>query len=180
MNLAVAVALLLLLGLLILVSYVDRVYQEIGKFLSREFQSNIDIFEQKIEPKLRVSRSEQPLFLAAFAPRAPAFALLGSGDASFEKLERLLCALDRRLGFLGFRLLRGGLGFGHDLQALEVFFLALGDDRLARDRAPYDLLQLIDRARFFLGHANPPLLRFTLVFAHVPLGFARAEKSRAL
>ncbi len=53
MNLAIAVGLVLLLGLLILVSYVDRVYQEIGKFLSREFQSNIDIFEQKIEPKLQ-------------------------------------------------------------------------------------------------------------------------------
>jgi hypothetical protein len=64
MNLAVALALLLLLGLLILVSYVDRVYQEIGKFLSREFQSNIDIFEQKIEPKLRVSRSRASLSMA--------------------------------------------------------------------------------------------------------------------
>jgi len=64
MNLAVAVALVLMLGLLILVSYVDRVYQEIGKFLSREFQSNIDIFEQKIEPKLRVSRSRASLSMA--------------------------------------------------------------------------------------------------------------------
>src|ERR1700674_5255230 len=64
MNLAVAVALVLLLGLLILVSYVDRVYQEIGKFLSREFQSNIDIFEQKIEPTLHVSRSRAALSMA--------------------------------------------------------------------------------------------------------------------
>ena len=32
MNYAVAVALLLLVGLLTLVSYVDRVYQEVGKF----------------------------------------------------------------------------------------------------------------------------------------------------
>ena len=45
MNLAVVLALALLVGLLILVSYVDRVYQEIGKFLSRDFQDNIDIFE---------------------------------------------------------------------------------------------------------------------------------------
>ena len=64
MNLAVAAALVLLLGLLILVSYVDRVYQEIGKFLSREFQSNIDIFEQEIEPKLQVSRSRASLSMA--------------------------------------------------------------------------------------------------------------------
>ena len=44
-----------LLGLLTLVSYVDRVYQEIGKFLSREFQANIDVFEQKVEPELGVA-----------------------------------------------------------------------------------------------------------------------------
>ena len=36
--------LVLLIALLTLVSYVDRVYQEIGKFLSREFQDNIDSF----------------------------------------------------------------------------------------------------------------------------------------
>jgi putative hemolysin len=50
MNWAVALALVPLLGLLALASYVDRVYQEIGKFLSREFQDNIDVFEQKVEP----------------------------------------------------------------------------------------------------------------------------------
>jgi putative hemolysin len=64
MNLAAAVALLLLLGLLTLVSYVDRVYQEIGKFLSREFQDNIDVFEQKVEPNLRVSRTRASLSMA--------------------------------------------------------------------------------------------------------------------
>lgn len=67
MNLAVAVALVFLLGLLTLVSYVDRVYQEIGKFLSREFQDNIDVFEQKVEPKLRVSRSRAALSMAILA-----------------------------------------------------------------------------------------------------------------
>jgi len=64
MNLATAVALLLLLGLLTLVSYVDRVYQEIGKFLSREFQDNIDVFEQKVEPNLGVSRTRASLSMA--------------------------------------------------------------------------------------------------------------------
>lgn len=64
MNFAVAVALLLLLGLLTLVSYVDRVYQEVGKFLSREFQANIDVFEQKIEPELGVARSRASLSMA--------------------------------------------------------------------------------------------------------------------
>ncbi len=64
MNFAVAVALLLLLGFLTLVSYVDRVYQEVGKFLSREFQDNIDVFEQKIEPELGVARPRASLSMA--------------------------------------------------------------------------------------------------------------------
>jgi len=64
MSLAVAFALLLLAGLLTLVSYVDRVYQEAGKFLAREFQDNIDAFEQKVEPKLGVSRSRASLSMA--------------------------------------------------------------------------------------------------------------------
>src|ERR1700738_1964314 len=64
MNVSVAFALLLLVGLLALASYVDRVYQEIGKFLSREFQDNIDVFEQKVEPNLRVSRTRASLSMA--------------------------------------------------------------------------------------------------------------------
>lgn len=60
----VGFALLLLAGVLTLVSYVDRVYAEIGKFLSREFQDNIDSFEQKVEPKLKVSRSRASLSMA--------------------------------------------------------------------------------------------------------------------
>jgi len=64
MSLTVALALLLLLGLLTLVSYVDRVYQEAGKFLSREFQDNIDVFEQRVEPQLKVSRTRASLSMA--------------------------------------------------------------------------------------------------------------------
>jgi CBS domain containing-hemolysin-like protein len=54
----------LLLALLTLVSYVDRVYGEIGKFLSREFQDNIDVFEHSIEPRLGVSRQRASLSMA--------------------------------------------------------------------------------------------------------------------
>lgn len=64
MTIGVAITLVLLLALLTLVSYVDRVYQEAGKFLSREFQDNIDFFEQKVEPRLRVSRARASLSMA--------------------------------------------------------------------------------------------------------------------
>ena len=64
MNFAIAVVLLMLLGLLTLVSYVDRLYTEIGKFLSREFQDNIDAFEHDVEPRLHVSRTRAALSMA--------------------------------------------------------------------------------------------------------------------
>jgi CBS domain containing-hemolysin-like protein len=64
MNYAIAVALIMLLGLLTLVSYVERLYSEIGKFLSREFQDNIDAFEQNVEPRLKVSRTRAALSMA--------------------------------------------------------------------------------------------------------------------
>jgi putative hemolysin len=67
MTIGVAITLLLLLGLLTLVSYVDRVYQEAGKFLSREFQDNIDFFEQKVERQLRVSRVRASLSMAVLS-----------------------------------------------------------------------------------------------------------------
>jgi CBS domain containing-hemolysin-like protein len=57
-------ALVLLIALLTLVSYVDRVYQEIGKFLSRDFQDNIDSFEQIVEPRLGVGRERAALSMA--------------------------------------------------------------------------------------------------------------------
>src|SRR6202050_453941 len=60
----VGISLALLIGLLTLVSYVDRLYQEIGKFLSRDFQDNIDAFEQIVEPRLGVTRQRASLSMA--------------------------------------------------------------------------------------------------------------------
>ena len=67
MNYAIAALLLLLISLLTLVSYVERVYHEIGKFLSREFQDNIDSFEQKVEPRLGVGRDRASLSMAVLS-----------------------------------------------------------------------------------------------------------------
>jgi len=61
------IGLVLLFGLLTLVSYVDRLYQEIGKFLSRDFQDNIDSFEQLVEPHLGVTRERASLSMAILA-----------------------------------------------------------------------------------------------------------------
>jgi len=63
-NYAVAAALALLMWLLTLAAYVDRVYAEMGKFLSREFQDNIAAFEHKVEPRLGVTRPRAVLSMA--------------------------------------------------------------------------------------------------------------------
>jgi putative hemolysin len=83
MNWAVALALIPLLALLALASYVDRVYQEIGKFLSREFQDNIDVFEQKVEPALRVSRARASLSMGVLKQLTTATISLLVGFALF-------------------------------------------------------------------------------------------------
>src|SRR5246127_1279568 len=84
MTFAVAFALLLLIGLLTLVSYVDRVYQEAGRFLSREFQDNIDVFEQQVEPKLGIPRSQASLAMAVLTQLTTAVIALLIGYLLFS------------------------------------------------------------------------------------------------
>jgi putative hemolysin len=98
MTFAVAFALLILIGLLILVSYVDRVYQEVGKFLSRDFQDNIDVFEQEIEPKLGISRTRAALSMAVLTQLTTAtiaflIGYLVFGDPSWGTYEILQAAI---------------------------------------------------------------------------------------
>jgi CBS domain containing-hemolysin-like protein len=64
MSIALGILVVVLLGLLTLVSYVERIHTEAGKFLSREFQENIDAYEQLVEPHLHVSRERAGLAVA--------------------------------------------------------------------------------------------------------------------
>ncbi|MBS1823657.1 MAG: HlyC/CorC family transporter [Acidobacteria bacterium] len=56
MSLTYFITLTVLLIVLALAAYVDRVYSEMGKFLAREYQDNIDSWEEFIEPRLRLGR----------------------------------------------------------------------------------------------------------------------------
>ena len=56
MSIAYALTLFALLIILSLAAYVDRIYFEMGKFLSREYQDNIDAWEEVVEPRLRLGR----------------------------------------------------------------------------------------------------------------------------
>jgi len=48
----VALGLVVLIFLLTISAYATRLYSEAGKFLSREFQENIEFFEHQVEPRL--------------------------------------------------------------------------------------------------------------------------------
>ena len=122
MNYAVGLTLLLLVGLLTLVSYVDRLYAEIGKFLSREFQDNIDSFEKLVEPRLKVSRTRASLSMAILVPLIMAaialligFTLFHDGSWSAQEilqatliLVMLVILFNRFLPFVFFARTRGG------------------------------------------------------------------------
>jgi putative hemolysin len=84
MSYGIAAALVILLALLTLVSYVERVYSEIGKFLSRDFQDNIDAFEQEVEPRLGVARTRAALSMAVLAQLIIAAIALLIGFAVFR------------------------------------------------------------------------------------------------
>ncbi len=64
MIVLVALLIAVLLVVLTLASYVDRLYSEMGKFLSREFQENIDAWEKHVEPRLGLNRERIALSAA--------------------------------------------------------------------------------------------------------------------
>ena len=77
MSYAIAVLVIFLLGLLTLVSYVERLFTEAGKFLSREFQENIDSYERLVEPGLHIGRERVALAMAVLEQLSTAlFAML--------------------------------------------------------------------------------------------------------
>jgi putative hemolysin len=62
--LLIYVAIVVLCGLLVLGSYAERLYTESGKFLTREFQENIEAFEHLVEPRLSSVSTRAALAIA--------------------------------------------------------------------------------------------------------------------
>src|ERR1700750_2384314 len=60
-----AAAVVVLLVIHTLASYVDRIYSELGKFLSREFEDNMEVWEQQVEPTLGFLTDRLCAFCAA-------------------------------------------------------------------------------------------------------------------
>ena len=85
MTIVFAVAIAVLLFTLTLASYVDRIYSEMGKFLAREFQDNIDAWEQQVEPRLGFDRERAALSAAVLAQLSLAGLTLLFGAMLFDR-----------------------------------------------------------------------------------------------
>jgi CBS domain containing-hemolysin-like protein len=91
MSITSALLIAFLLVVLTLASYIDRLYSEMGKFLAREFQENIDLWEQRVEPRLGMSRDRITLSAAILMHLSLAFLTLIFGMLLFDRAR----AVDR-------------------------------------------------------------------------------------
>ena len=85
MTLVAGVLITLLLIVLTLASYVDRLYSEMGKFLAREFQENIDAWEQHVEPRLHLGSEHIRLSAAILSQFSLACLTLLFGMLLFDR-----------------------------------------------------------------------------------------------
>jgi CBS domain containing-hemolysin-like protein len=85
MSITAALLIVFLLVVMTLASYMDRLYSEMGKFLSREFQENIDVWEQRVEPRLGMNRDRIRLSAAILMLLSLAFLTLVFGMLLFER-----------------------------------------------------------------------------------------------
>jgi CBS domain containing-hemolysin-like protein len=119
---AITAAYLVLIALLVISAYASRLYSESGKFLSREFQENIELFEHQIEPRLGFTHHRAALsfalleqlltasicFLLAYSVFAqPGWTADEAAQAVFFAII-LILIFDRFLPYLLFSRTRGG------------------------------------------------------------------------
>jgi putative hemolysin len=71
-----------------LASYVNRVYSEFGKILSREDQDNVRIWEEKVEPRLGLGRDHAAICAAVLQQLAFGLIVLEVGAILFEHVPK--------------------------------------------------------------------------------------------
>ena len=107
-----------LLLILTLAAYVDRVYSEMGKFLAREYQDNIDSWEQIVEPKLGLARESLALSASVLRQLSVAAIALLTGLRLYTHVSPLLAVT------------RSPSGSEIALAIFEIILLILIFDRL--------------------------------------------------
>jgi putative hemolysin len=84
------VLLLILLAVVeTLASYVSRVYSEFGKILSREVQENLDVWEEKIEPHLGLTREHAAVCAAVLQQLTLGLIVIQFGAILFDRTPHL-------------------------------------------------------------------------------------------
>jgi putative hemolysin len=134
MTWAFPLSVIILLGVLALAAYADRIYFEMGKFLSREYAENIDAWEELVEPRLRLSResastSASVLRQVALGALAFLFAMRLHGHAMHTSAEVARTAFELLLVVLFF-----------DRLLPQVFFTRTRGPWVARISAVYQAL----------------------------------------
>jgi len=80
---------LLLAAVETLASYISRVYSEFGKILSREVQENLDVWEERVEPQLGLSREHAAISAAVLQQLALGVIALEFGAVLFDRAPHL-------------------------------------------------------------------------------------------
>jgi len=80
---------LLLAAVETLASYMSRVYSEFGKILSREVQENLDAWEERIEPRLGLSREHAALCAAVLQQLTLGLIAIQFGAILFDRTPHL-------------------------------------------------------------------------------------------
>ncbi|MCU1285381.1 MAG: CBS/transporter domain protein [Acidobacteriales bacterium] len=100
MTIAILILLFVLIMLLTLASYVERIYTEMGKFLSREFQENIEAYELRVEPLLGRVRNRAPLSMSVLAQLSTAgiamciiYIVMADGHWALAEIAQALLAV---------------------------------------------------------------------------------------
>src|SRR5208283_1858623 len=75
----------LLAAIVTLASYMSRVYSEFGKILSRVVQENLDVWEERIEPQLGLSRDHAATSAAILQQLALGIIALEFGAVLFDR-----------------------------------------------------------------------------------------------
>lgn len=83
----------LLLFVLALASYADRIYTEMGKFLAREYQDNIDAWERLVEPRLHLGHESIALSASVLRQLTLAAIALFAGLGLYTHTTSLLPTL---------------------------------------------------------------------------------------
>ena len=87
---ALAITMVVLLAAVeTLASYISRIYSEFGKILSHEVQENLDIWEERIEPQLGLSREHAAISAAVLQQLALGIIALEFGAVLFDRAPHM-------------------------------------------------------------------------------------------